>query len=309
MNTPPLRIVTHPGRAHRDDFLACAILATMNQNRHIEIHRRDPLQEELDAPDVFVVDVGRKYEPANHNFDHHQFPADSEPCCSLSLVLRSAGLLQDMRHLYPWVRVTEILDCQGPTKTAEFLGIPAEAFSQTFSPVEEALLQCFSDTRIVRCTPLGQDIDRDWLGDALTAIGSEILVSAKATIEKLEWLRKNSDLVTLEGNLFAIFVERKDNIDNLERAMDMLRKELTMINPSKDIAVSITPASRGEGYTLYRYADHPRIDFRQIAAKSPSSQRLLEFVANSGFIAKTTTTLPKAVLVGLARSAILPAAA
>ena len=61
-------IVTHPGGAHKDDFLACSLLVA----RHgVPIFRRDPSEEELADPTIAVVDVGHFHEPEKNNFDHH----------------------------------------------------------------------------------------------------------------------------------------------------------------------------------------------------------------------------------------------
>ena len=85
-------ILTHPGGSHKDEFLACCLLAA----RHgVPIVRREPEQTDLDDPNVLVVDVGGEHEPARGNFDHHQFPRDHAPICALSLVLQDLGLYED----------------------------------------------------------------------------------------------------------------------------------------------------------------------------------------------------------------------
>ena len=88
----PKLIVTHPGSAHKDDFLACCILAHLHS---VPIERRDPTEDDLADGEVAVVDVGGSHEPANNNFDHHQFPKDHPPLCALSLVLQHIGLYDD----------------------------------------------------------------------------------------------------------------------------------------------------------------------------------------------------------------------
>ena len=47
-------ILTHPGSAHKDDFLACCLLVA----RHgVPVWRRDPTDEDLADPRIVVVDV------------------------------------------------------------------------------------------------------------------------------------------------------------------------------------------------------------------------------------------------------------
>ncbi len=60
-------ILTHPGGAHKDDVLAVCILAA----RHgCPIVRREPTPQELDDPEVAIVDIGGVHDPARLNFDH-----------------------------------------------------------------------------------------------------------------------------------------------------------------------------------------------------------------------------------------------
>ena len=53
-------IVTHPGGAHKDDFLACSLLAHLHG---VPIERRDPTDEDLAKPSICVVDVGGVHDP------------------------------------------------------------------------------------------------------------------------------------------------------------------------------------------------------------------------------------------------------
>ena len=48
-------IITHPGSAHKDDFLACCVLIAESP---VSIHRKDPDSEDLDDSSVAVIDVG-----------------------------------------------------------------------------------------------------------------------------------------------------------------------------------------------------------------------------------------------------------
>ena len=72
----PQLIVTHPGGAHKDDFLACCLLAHLHGS---PIQRREPTSEDLANPSICVVDVGGEHDAQLNNFDHHQFPRDAPP--------------------------------------------------------------------------------------------------------------------------------------------------------------------------------------------------------------------------------------
>ena len=51
-------IPTHPGSAHKDEFLACCLLVAVHG---VPIVRREPIQADLDDPSVIVVDVGGEH--------------------------------------------------------------------------------------------------------------------------------------------------------------------------------------------------------------------------------------------------------
>jgi len=52
-------IVTHPGSAHKDDFLACSLLAHLHG---VPIHRREPTDQDLADATTCVVDVGGSHD-------------------------------------------------------------------------------------------------------------------------------------------------------------------------------------------------------------------------------------------------------
>ena len=100
-------IVTHPGGAHKDDFLACCLLAHLHG---IPNQRREPTDDDLADRSICVVDVGGVHDPEHNNFDHHQFARDAPPLCALSLVLQSIGLYEDALSFCAWLRPAEWLD-------------------------------------------------------------------------------------------------------------------------------------------------------------------------------------------------------
>lgn len=73
--TPFSAILTHPGSAHKDEFLACCVLLAETP---VPISRREPTPADLADPGVAVIDVGHLHDPALNNFDHHQLPRDQE---------------------------------------------------------------------------------------------------------------------------------------------------------------------------------------------------------------------------------------
>lgn len=135
------RIVTHHGGAHKDDLLACCVLAAKHG---CPIVRRDPTPEELADVTVATVDIGGSHDPAQNNFDHHHFPREHPPTCSLSLVLDALGVYQDALQFCDWLEPAEWFDSRGPNRTAEWLGVPRRAVSQMGSPIDATLLRRFA---------------------------------------------------------------------------------------------------------------------------------------------------------------------
>ncbi len=88
------RIVTHPGGAHKDELLATCVLIAKHG---CAIARRNPTDADLSDPTVAVLDVGGSHDPALNNFDHHHFPREHAPTCTLSLVLAHLGLYDDAK--------------------------------------------------------------------------------------------------------------------------------------------------------------------------------------------------------------------
>lgn len=65
------KIVTHAGTFHADEICAIALINTIFESPTIE-RTFTPSEEDLQNPEVFVLDIGRRYEPKLNNYDHHQ---------------------------------------------------------------------------------------------------------------------------------------------------------------------------------------------------------------------------------------------
>ncbi|MCF7761691.1 MAG: MYG1 family protein, partial [Cephaloticoccus sp.] len=58
--TPFTTILTHPGSAHKDEFLACCVLLASFPT---PVVGREPPPADLADPATAVVDVGQRHEP------------------------------------------------------------------------------------------------------------------------------------------------------------------------------------------------------------------------------------------------------
>lgn len=270
-------IVTHPGGAHKDDFLACSLLAHLHG---VPIQRREPTSEDLADPSICVVDVGGSHDPELNNFDHHQFPRDAPPLCALSLVLQSLGLYEDALSFCAWLRPAEWLDTLGPNKAAELMGIPRTALGALNSPIDITLLNRFAGlTELSPESPIYQ---------VMCMVGEDNIKYLRSLRERLDYLKSHSQYWTIETEaepIQALFLEQSDAISadpsfGIYAFVESEGKEAK-------IQALIYPDRRGNGYGLTRYNDCQRLDFSQIESRDD-----VLFAHKRGFVAKVSATDP-----------------
>ena len=270
-------IVTHPGGAHKDDFLACSLLAHLHG---VSIQRREPTEEDLTNPLVCVVDIGGKHDPELNNFDHHQFPRDAPPLCALSLVLQSMGLYEDALSFCAWLRPAEWLDTLGPNQAAQLMGIPREALSALNSPLDISLLNRFAnETELSPNSPVYQ---------VMCMVGEDIVNYLQTLRERLDYLKEHGQYWAIETDgepIHALFLEKSEAIsdDPSFGIYSFIESE----GKESEIQAIVYPDRRGDGYGLTRYNDHPRLDFSKI-----ESHDEVRFAHKQGFVAKVSATVP-----------------
>lgn len=272
-------IVTHPGGAHKDDFLACCLLAHLHG---APIQRRDPTHEDLSNPSICVVDVGGFHDAALNNFDHHQFPRDAPPQCALSLVLLSLGMYEDALEFCAWLQPAEWLDTFGPNETAKLMGIPRSAFSELNSPIDVTLLN-----RFAKYSELTTD---NVLYQIMCMVGEDILSYIRSLRLRLDYLKQHGQWWNIptknpESPIRALFLQQSAEI-----ATDPsfgLHAFIAEQKQQQDVHVLIYPDRRGNGYGLTTYEDCPRLDFSLI-----ESEHDVRFAHKRGFVAKVEATEP-----------------
>ncbi len=270
-------VVTHGGKSHRDDFLASAIALALGASR---IKRRDPTVEELKDPTVLVLDVGGQHDESLSNFDHHHLDRSAPPTCALSLYLRALGLEVSFRRL-GWLDATELLDSKGPMAYGRAMGLSSENVFKSFSPVEAAMFAAFSERLVVR-------EERDTLGSMMRLIGERLLHEAMQLDQAIDRLRAVTTLVDVAG-VAVMVTQSKDTMGSRE-----FRKEF-----APQVAVAVSWDDRGEGWTLFRYDDDPRVDFSLLVGNAN-----MAFIHAGGFIGKTHKLLPMDEVLELVRKAL-----
>ncbi|MDF3128519.1 MYG1 family protein [Kiritimatiellaeota bacterium B1221] len=276
-------IVTHPGSAHKDDFLACAVLAA---EFSLPIYRRDPTESELQDPAVFVVDVGGRHDPGLMNFDHHQFPRDHPPSCSLSLVFQSLGVYEDAVRFCPWMKTAEWLDARGARQTAKWLEVDPLVVAQLSSPIDFSLLRYFAEEQEL---PVDHPI-----AVLMARIGADLLDYLRSLRQNLNALRDCVEFWKI-GDLEICYLPKMDGMSlDLASALNMFVRE-----QDRDIAGTISPDKRGSGFGLTRFDDDLRLNFTRIENEAD-----VHFAHKQGFIAKTSATDPERLKQLLAQSCV-----
>lgn len=268
-------ILTHPGGSHKDEFLASCVLLAISP---VSIVRREPTPEELADPAIAILDVGLAHEPEKNNFDHHQFPKDHPPTCSLSLVLQDLGIYDDARQFCEWLEPAEWFDCRGPNKTANWLGVERELLSKLNSPIDITLLRRFAKaTRLEPGEPL-------W--EMMRMIGEDFLDYVRSMRARLDFIGANSEVWALdlgETPAQVLFLPRTEPLPE-EPSMG-LDQYIDGQGWAEQIVAVVYPDRRNTGYGLARFRDNPRFDFSRIA-NAPA----VHFAHSSGFMAKTSAT-------------------
>jgi hypothetical protein len=268
-------IITHPGGAHKDDFLACSVLLS---NHSVSIFRRDPTEQELEDPEVAVVDIGHQHDPKLNNFDHHQLPRDHEPTCALSLVLQKFEIYEDTKEFCSWLETTEWFDCRGPHDTAEWLGVDREAMAKLNSPLDVTMFQAFAKQK--------EHHPGEPVWEVMKMMGTDLVqyvTGLRGRINQVAKIEEFWDLGQGEDMIKVAFVPRTE--PEVEEASGGLAWRIKELGLEEEVVAMVYPDSRGEGYGMRRYNDSPVVDFSKL-----SEEPEVHFTHNRGFIAKTSCT-------------------
>lgn len=274
--SPVRQILTHPGSAHKDDFLACSVMLHLHR---VPVFRREPTREDLDDPGTIVIDVGDEHDPERGNFDHHQFPRDHPPVCALSLVLRHLGVYEDAIRFCEWLEPAEWLDSRGPRETAEWLRVERDIISKTVSPIDVSMLRRFARSgEVTEESPVWQLMDM---------IGGDLIGYLREMRERLDFIDRHAEFWTLEsghGEFGVLFMPRTDPLP--EDPSSAMGRYIEEQGKEDSIIAMVYPDRRGYGYGLTRYNDDIRMDFSALEKECED----VHFAHSRGFVAKTSAT-------------------
>lgn len=277
-------ILTHPGGSHKDELLACSLLAAVHR---VPIVRREPTPEDLADPTIAVVDVGGEHAPERNNFDHHQFPADHPPVCALSLVLQHLGVYEDARQFCDWLEPAEWFDTRGPNVTAKWLGVDRNTMNKLNSPIDVTVLRRFAKAKHLE--------PGEPLWEILNYIGADLLEYLRELRTRLDSIAQQAQIWTVDDHEILFLPRTEPLPDEPSAGID---RYLATIGKATSVAALIYPDRRGSGYGLSRHNDNPLYDFTRID-KQPD----VHFAHARGFVAKTSAAEIGRVkeLLGLAR--------
>lgn len=271
----PTLIVTHPGGAHKDELLAACLLIAESS---APILRREPTEEDLQDPNIAVLDVGARHEPERLNFDHHHFAREHPPTCCLSLVLQHLGLYEDALKFCDWLPATEWFDSRGPNDTAAWLGVPRRAISQLNSPIDTTLLRRFALEHEHRP---GQPVY-----EFMRLVGEDLLSYLKEARARLDAVAAHVVQWTLrrgDETLEAVFLPRTEAV--AEEPSRAVASYVRAQGLHERISVMVYPDRRGPGYGIQRYEDSAALDFSRLEGLAD-----VPFAHKRGFVCKTTST-------------------
>lgn len=263
-------IITHPGRAHFDEVTAISFILAMHTGTSFRVERREADQAELDDPDIWVLDTGKRYEPEKHNFDHHQ---DMNCPASFVLVAEHLGLLETM-SIMPWWPFKDEVDRFGPVKSSIKYNAGDDLINR--NPVEIWLVAKFA-SEPEATLPLLRDF------------GSQIIENARLIKRQIEFWKSSSRLEI--AGVPAIIGETTETagLEEFRRLEE---------NPP-DIVISLDSVDKG--WRLFRYDGAP-VDFSLI-----SDRPEIVFAHKGGFVAKTVENLALDDLVPLVSQAVIRA--
>jgi len=180
------QIITHNGKFHTDELIACAIVR-LACGRIIPVIRTREVQGYLDNPNIAVVDVGGTFDSAWGNFDHHQ--RDPELVRRSNVPYSSAGLVWASvfgRELCPDTSVWEAVDRKmavvdaadngvGPGLDAERISLQEVVSSFNTTWLEDSGM---ADAAFETTLAIVTQVVRRWIAQAEAAVKATNLVEA-----------------------------------------------------------------------------------------------------------------------------------
>jgi hypothetical protein len=260
-------IITHAGSAHFDEMTAIALVLATRSDCDFKVERRKPAAAELNNADIWVIDIGERYQPELRNFDHHQ----ALDCpASFVLLAQYLGLFDILCH-FPWWDFKDSVDRIGPVQASARFQAGDDLVNR--NACEDWLVSFFA-ANPQEALPI------------LKSYGNHLVQNGRGLKKQIDYWKKARRL-KIQG-ITAMIGETRESF-GLE---EYRRSE----KDPPEVVISMD--RRSDGWRLYRYDGTP-VDF-SILAGSPE----IEFAHKNGFLAKTRTKLSEAELIKLIARAV-----
>jgi hypothetical protein len=278
--------VAHKGPSHADDFLALAFaLALGILSFATKIFRRDPTPEELEDPEVLVLDVGNKHQPELNNFDHHQRSKDDIPECAMSLFLQNKApdIYATLKEHTKWFNTTVNLDVNGPFDLAAKAGCHADLVFGLAGAVHSPVVKLLEDFQ--EETPVSESVMA-----ILGTVGESHLEYAKDIIRVRASIKEHARVIDVGGVAVVLYDVEEASSALVPILNDFCEKFTEKDKDRTVVALAILQDDRGDGYALLRLNDDPRVNFAQLIIDMKAEKFVdgVIFAHPGGFIAKTT---------------------
>lgn len=109
------KVITHNGIFHADDVMSIALIK--EQVGEIPVERtRNISTDDINDPEVWVVDVGLEFNHELNNYDHHQSKELDASCILVLKALTYEGLIRQelYEELQSSFETISFIDCNGP---------------------------------------------------------------------------------------------------------------------------------------------------------------------------------------------------
>jgi len=270
-------IITHSGAAHFDEVMAIGLLLTHLTNKEVQslkITRKREIESwEFDDPEIYVIDVGERYDPDSNNFDHHN--TSQSHIASFNIIARDVlGLdLEDLYNIESWWKIRSNIDIDASSEAKRLNLKLGELFKLVANPIEQKRLREFSN-------------NPNAIIPELESLGRYALDTVQEVVEEYEAICREIRWVNTKKHLGGV-------VDaNSARGMTLFRKK-----NGGNFQFTVSNDDSGEGFSLYRY-EGCGINFGLIK----DDPRVL-FAHPVGFIAKTKEKLPDNELIDLIEKA------
>ena len=177
-----------------------------------------------------------------------------------------------------WLEPAEWFDTRGPQKTAEWLGVKRDIISKMNSPIDMTVQRRFS--KEVEHQP------GEVIYELMKMIGSDLieyLAGIRARLDLVSQYVQRWEITSGEETFSALYLPRSEDL--AEEVSGSLGRYILVNGLDSEIAAMVYPDSRGEGFGLARFNDHPKLDFTRVEGESD-----VHFAHNSGFLCKSGAT-------------------